>query len=131
MHNSNTGRVLAIDDDPGIRNVLKRIFETGGYDAEIVSSGQEALALLFSTDNDTDACPFGLILTDLGMPEMDGWSVATAIRSRWLDVPVVLVTGWGDDVDNKKSKECQINEVISKPFNLHNLLELISKYTTH
>jgi signal transduction histidine kinase/DNA-binding response OmpR family regulator len=79
--------ILEVDDDPGVRQLLRRTLEAEGYTVTEADNGQAALALLES------GLP-GVILLDLMMPELDGFGVVSALREReaWHGVPVVIIT---------------------------------------
>ena len=90
-------KVLVVDDDPEIRELHSRVVEQAGYMAVQAASGTEALSII-------DRAPPDLVLLDLAMPEMDGFQVLDALRSRSVtrDLPVVVVTGQkltDEDVD--------------------------------
>jgi CheY-like chemotaxis protein len=68
-------RVLVIDDDPSVREVVRYVFQDFGYEYETAADGPRGLARF-------DEGGWDLVLTDLGMPEMSGWAVVEAIRRR-------------------------------------------------
>src|SRR5262249_24059128 len=80
-------KVLVIDDDQLVREAIVGMLLSSGHDAEQGGSGREALALMESTK-------YNLVMTDLAMPEMDGWATASEIKRRWPGTPVVLATGY-------------------------------------
>jgi PAS domain S-box-containing protein len=102
-------RVLVIDDVLPLAETVCQILRTLGHDAHAVASGREGLHLLERSRVD-------LVFTDLGMPEMSGWEVAQAIKSRWQELPVVLVTGWGDAVEPEALDGTGVDLVLAKPF---------------
>ena len=79
--------ILVVDDDAGVRQLLRRTLEAEGYSVGEAENGRAALALLES------GLP-GVILLDLMMPEMDGFGVVSALRAReaWHGIPVVIIT---------------------------------------
>jgi FixJ family two-component response regulator len=58
------------------------------------------------------------------MPEMNGWELSSAIRQRNEEVPIAVITGWGEAVGSKEQKQAGVNWVISKPFNVDRIVEL-------
>jgi len=120
------GYILAIDDEPNIRNVLHRTLTMAGFIVESAGSGQEALMLLEQASLQRQP-PFDLVFSDLGMPGMSGWEVAQEVHRLWEQVPVVLVTGWGDQLDPKKMNEFYITQTIAKPFNIKELVNLAAR----
>ena len=87
-------RVLVIDDDPSIREVVGSLLASFGYDCQTAADGAGGLARF-------DEGGWDLVLTDLAMPKMNGWEVVEAIRQRSSTIPIVLITGlmtrrWSD-----------------------------------
>jgi CheY-like chemotaxis protein len=82
-------RVLIVDDEEDIRELLQGLLERSGFDAIAVESGEDALALLARMS------PPCSIVLDLGMADVSGWEVINVIRSRYraADFPVVVVSG--------------------------------------
>jgi signal transduction histidine kinase len=86
-------RVLIVDDDEEVRSLLADLVTSQGHHVLQAASGREVLALL------ERGAPIDLVLADLEMPGMTGWELARAIRSRWPQLAVGLVTGGGNQVD--------------------------------
>lgn len=88
-------RILVVDDEEGIREVLAMFLEGEGYEVLQAENGREGLEMALRT-------PFDLVLTDLMMPEMNGWRLVASLREQGNDVPVVVITGYmireGQDV---------------------------------
>ena len=80
-----------------------------GHDVLQAAGGREALGLL------ERGAKIDLVLTDLGMPGMTGWELARAIRSRWPQLAVGLVTGWGNQVDVPAADSDLIIGTVAKP----------------
>ncbi len=121
-----TGRILAIDDESNLRNVLKRSLSMAGFEVDVAAGGPEALEMLRKASQLTERQerPYDLIFSDLGMPEMSGWEVAQEVGKHWPKIFLVLVTGWGEQVDLQKMAEFNIIRTIAKPFNIHDLTNL-------
>jgi CheY-like chemotaxis protein len=91
-------RILVVDDDAAVRTVLRALLAREGYAVVDASHGEEAVDRLERGE------PFDLVLTDLVMPDVNGWEVLRAVRRLRPGLPVVLVTGWeptapeGDEV---------------------------------
>jgi CheY-like chemotaxis protein len=100
-------RVLVIDDDSGVREVVRYLLEDFGYDCETAADGPRGLARFQEGGWD-------LVVTDLGMPEMSGWEVVEAIRRRSLAMPIVLITGLIDPGVMRRAGE-QGLPVVPKP----------------
>ena len=78
-----------------------------------------------------DQSPEDCVLTDLGMPEMVGWEVARRIKARRPDLPVVLLTGWGEQVAGGAGAEdgSVVDRIVGKPVRLDELLTVIADLT--
>jgi PAS domain S-box-containing protein len=114
------GRILVIDDEASIAQLLEDALTGVGHTVEIAVSGREGVELATVSD-------FDLVMTDLGMPDMSGWEVASTIRRKRPDVPIVLVTGWGTTLSTEEVERCGISAVVHKPFEIQELLDTASK----
>ncbi len=124
-----SGRILAIDDELNLRNILLRALSVAGFEVEVADGGIQALEKLQNAANQPGQSekPYDLVFSDLGMPDLSGWEVAAELNRRWPQVPLVLVTGWGDHIDQHKLASHQITGTIAKPFNIHDLVTLAGK----
>jgi CheY-like chemotaxis protein len=87
-------RILVIDDNCGIREVLSLLLMERGHDVKVAGGGEEAMALLAAADG------FDLVITDIRMPSVDGNEVARHIRgSIRSDITIVAMTGFSDEVE--------------------------------
>lgn len=112
-HNS---RIMVVDDDEGIRRILSIALSRMGYEVRAASNGSEALSLFLKSS-------FDLVLTDLEMPGMDGWNLASRIKKRFPDIPVVLMTGHAKEDVLERMKGSSVDNVIFKPFRLEDILK--------
>lgn len=113
-------RILVIDDEEVIRDFLAEMFATVGYEADVAATGSQGISL-FETGR------YDLVFSDLGLPEMSGWDVARAIRARNAKVPIVLLSGWGIQVDDVRIQECGVDMVLSKPCQMDELLNAVNE----
>jgi PAS domain S-box-containing protein len=114
-------QILVIDDEPLVRNLLKRVLENAGHDVTEAGDGQEGVRC-FRENN------FDLVITDHGMPVMNGLDAAFRIKKLSPEIPVLLITGWQTETDATFQKPSGIDEFITKPFDLEKLVELVDKY---
>jgi CheY-like chemotaxis protein len=113
-------RIMVVDDDEGMRHVLSTALSGMGYEVLAASNGTEALNLFLKSS-------FGLVLTDFEMPGMDGLNLASRIKERFPDIPVVLITGHAkEDVMERMKGNC-VDDVIFKPFRLEDILKTAEK----
>lgn len=112
-------KVLIVDDEAQIVDLLSSMLSGADHSATGVSNGEEALELIKKDS-------FDLIITDLGMPLVNGWQIAEAARQKKPPVPVILLTGWGPDYDGKDLKARGVDAVLCKPFKFDTLLSTIT-----
>jgi CheY-like chemotaxis protein len=110
------GRILVVDDEADVREVLADLLLSHGHSVTLAGGGQEALACLARD-------PFDLVITDLGMPDVNGWDVARAVKSGRRGLPVLLLTGWADAVEAGVGR---VDAVIKKPFDMTKLAAAVS-----
>ncbi len=115
-------RILVVDDEPDIRWLTRRILEKVGYEVLEAGSGEEGLRILSSTSVD-------LVLLDVAMPGMNGWTVCRKIKedANLRHIPVVLFTVLGRFRDELRGRECGADAYIRKPFNKEELLQTVEK----
>ena len=101
-------RVLVVDDDPAIRNMLAEYLGQHGYEVALASSGAAMRAEL------ERAAP-AVVLLDIGLPGEDGLTLARYLRERH-DLGIIMVTGAGDVVDRVAGLEVGADDYIAKPF---------------
>ena len=104
-----TKRIIVIDDEFQITRVLKRSLGAHRYDVRTASDGGAGIDLFHDFDPD-------LVITDLSMPEMDGWETARLIRKAWPGLKIVLVTGYGPTTTPPPGEEDLVDAIIGKPF---------------
>ncbi len=114
-------KILIVDDEKAIRDVLSDTLSFLGYEVTVASSGHEGLSLFL---NDS----FGLVFTDMHMPGMDGWSLAHHIKDKSPDTPVVLITGSEKETVMKRFKGSFVDTVIFKPLSLEDIQKTVQGF---
>jgi signal transduction histidine kinase/CheY-like chemotaxis protein len=117
-HRPEGTRLLVVDDEENVRELLADILESEGYQVELAASGREAL------EKFGDGSGFDALFTDLGMQGMSGWELAHAVREIDAKIPVAVVTGWGEAVGSSERLAAQVDWVIAKPFDAAQILAI-------
>ncbi|WP_249744653.1 hybrid sensor histidine kinase/response regulator [Burkholderia pyrrocinia] len=107
-------RVLVAEDHPASRALLRDQLDALRYDATIVSNGIEAMRAFFEQ-------PYDVVLTDLGMPELDGFALANFLREQGARVPVIAMTAHATDEDRRRCEQVGVAEVVLKPLSIETL----------
>jgi CheY-like chemotaxis protein len=113
-------RILVVEDEEGVRNVLKDILTAAGHEVEIAYDGIQGIELFKKKE-------FDLVFTDLGMPVMSGWLVAEKVKSINKMIPVALITGWNVDLKESEMKTNNVDLIIKKPFAVNQVLRLVQE----
>jgi signal transduction histidine kinase/CheY-like chemotaxis protein len=117
VRRSNMVRILVVDDEEDVRNLLREILEDAGCEAVTAGHGYDGLRMF-------DEGTFDAVFTDLGMPGMSGWELARAIRQRNSKVPMAIITGWGEAVSATERENAQVEWVLSKPFAMAQIADI-------
>jgi len=119
--------VLCIDDEPLLRELLKEVLEFHKHRVETADGGEAGLNAFHNALVYRD--PFDLVITDLGMPDVNGRQVAEKIKSTSPGTPVIMLTGWGTMLDEKGESVANVDAVLSKPPRIAELIEAVTKVT--
>jgi signal transduction histidine kinase/CheY-like chemotaxis protein len=111
-------RILVVDDDPLILRVLKATLEADGHMVTTANGGQQGIET-FQLAEAGDR--FDIVMTDLGMPHVDGHGVASAVKAIRLSAPVILLTGWGQRLMQEGETPPYVDRVLGKPPKRHEL----------
>jgi signal transduction histidine kinase/CheY-like chemotaxis protein/HAMP domain-containing protein len=118
-------QILCIDDEPLLRELIKEILERDGHEVEVSDSGQSGLDE-FRIARERGR-PFDVVITDLGMPYLDGRQVARALKQESPATPVIMLTGWGAFMKEDGNTPEQVDSIISKPPRSRELREALSR----
>jgi PAS domain S-box-containing protein len=121
-------RILAIDDDPIILKSLREILEQDGHSVAIAGGGESGIGAFRAASASGE--PFEVVITDLGMPHVDGRAVAAEIKSRAPDVRVIMLTGWGHRLLADKDLPPHVDRVLGKPPSLAALRAALAEVTS-
>lgn len=117
---SETARVLVVDDESEVRQVMVRMLSNAGYRVSTASDGVEALATLEREAID-------LIVTDIGMPKADGMTVLRTVRDRNLELPVLLVTGAPTTESAIRAVRDRATEYLTKPLDPDTFMDAVQR----
>jgi signal transduction histidine kinase/ActR/RegA family two-component response regulator len=120
-------RVLCIDDEPLLREMLQQLLLNAGHTVEVADGGQPGLDLFRSAKERGEA--FDVIITDLGMPYVDGRQVANAVKAESPATPVIMLTGWGTMMKEDGDVPAQVDGVLSKPPKINELFDMLARVT--
>jgi two-component system KDP operon response regulator KdpE len=109
-----TGRILVIEDDPGIRKFLRIALDTQGFDLAEAASGREGIGKTATATPD-------LVVLDLGLPDMDGKEVIRSIRE-WSEVPILILSVRQAEEEKVAALDAGANDYVVKPFGIAELL---------
>src|SRR5437773_175915 len=111
-------RVLVVDDEADIRELVRELLGRAGYDVVEAPNGSEALRAFYSQQPD-------LVILDVQMPVLDGWETLTRIREV-SDVPVLMLTARAEELDKVRGLRVGADDYITKPFGRQELLARVS-----
>jgi signal transduction histidine kinase/CheY-like chemotaxis protein/HAMP domain-containing protein len=120
-------RILCIDDEPLLREMLQQLLQNAGHTVELADGGQAGLDLFRNARERGEA--FDVIITDLGMPYVDGRQVASAIKAESPATPVVMLTGWGTMMKEDGDLPAQVDGILSKPPKIIELFDMLARVT--
>ena len=115
-------RILLVDDEDGVREAIALLMRRLGHVVTCAASGRAALDVL-ATGLTVD-----LVITDLGMPDLDGWAFAHRVRKRWPDVRIGVITGWGEQAEGPRGRDA-VEFILGKPVDRRTLAAAIAAAT--
>jgi CheY-like chemotaxis protein len=117
-----------VDDDPILRKSLRETLEEDGHVVVVADGGQRGIETFRAAHKSGER--FAAVITDLGMPHVDGRTVAVAVKSTAPEVPVILLTGWGHRLLAENDRPPSVDRVLSKPPKLAALRLALAELTT-
>lgn len=111
-------RVLVVDDDPSIREMVSEFLEMEGYTVETAADGDEGLRAVEESNP-------SLVVLDMRMPVLDGWGFAQKLRERGINLPILVVTA--AQSPRRWAEEIGAAAYLAKPFDLIDLLTAIEQ----
>lgn len=114
MSDASRQRILVVEDDPAVRNLVTTALDLHGYDVERAETGE--LAVMEAASRNPD-----LIMLDLGLPDIDGVEVISKIRG-WSAVPIIVISARTEDSDKIGALDAGADDCLTKPFSVEELL---------
>ncbi|HEV8481222.1 MAG TPA: GAF domain-containing protein [Candidatus Eisenbacteria bacterium] len=111
-------KVLCVDDEPAVLDVLCELVEALGHDVVRARGGGEAIELARLRHPD-------VVLSDLGMPDVNGWEVAARVKRASPQTPVALVTGWGVQIEPEQARRQGVDLILPKPFTVDEINKVL------
>ena len=116
------GHILLVDDCPDTQKAIAFYLKSAGAIVEIAGNGKEALEMIDRPDQ--EANPYHLILTDMEMPEMDGYELSRTLRTRGCVLPIIALTAHATDEVQTRAKASGCDEFLTKPVRRKQLIEI-------
>ena len=116
--------ILFIDDDPLLITSMRAALEADGHTVTTAGGGQEGIHAFVHAQERHE--PFTVVITDLGMPHVDGRKVASAVKAASPSTPVILLTGWGQRLEAEGDVPADVDRLLSKPPKLRELREALA-----
>jgi CheY-like chemotaxis protein len=101
--------ILVVDDEPPLAALLSHMLALDGHAVAVEHSGVAALERL-------EAQAFDVLVSDMGMPGMDGWELTRQVRSRYPSTRIVIASGWGSQITPEEAHEHGVHAVVAKPY---------------
>jgi signal transduction histidine kinase len=121
-------RILVVDDDPVLTESLRCTLEEDGHRVTVADGGQAGLDAFHGARQ--ALAPFDIVITDLGMPYVDGRQVVAGVRAATPDTPIIMLTGWGQRLQADNEQTPHVDRLLSKPPRLKELRNALAELTS-
>lgn len=111
--------ILIVDDQKGVRRLLEELFKREGWNVRTAADGKEAIDFVDETIPD-------IILMDVKMPKMNGLEASQIILERFENIPIIMMTAYGEIDVVKKAMDAGVKKCITKPFDIMVLRDMVS-----
>ena len=119
--------ILCIDDDAQVRDFLNDCLTHFEHRVKVASGGKHGLEMFRAATLENQ--PYEVVITDLGMPDMDGQRVARIIKAESPQTPIIMMTGWGTFMEDKGETTLSVDAVVGKPPCMQELNNLVLRIT--
>jgi len=111
--------ILIVDDNVGIRSLLKEVLENNGYKVEVAPNGEEAIEKFHK-------CAPSIVLLDSRMPGMNGVKVAEILKTVSPELPIIMISSYSEQGDIKIAQEKGfVSYILTKPFDINEIIKLL------
>jgi two-component system phosphate regulon response regulator PhoB len=117
-----TYRLLLVEDEAIIRNMVALALEEEGYEVQAVADGRTALNLLQNMESQPASAPFDLVILDLMLPQVNGLDICRLLRYQNNHVPILIISAKGSETDRVLGLEVGADDYLSKPFSMRELV---------
>ncbi len=117
---AHAGRVLVVDDEPGMRDLLSRVLGDAGHAVSAVESGEEALVLLARER-------FDVLVVDKNLPGIDGLSVLKLVRASQPALRAIMITAYPSEESDQKARALGVVAYIVKPFGVLTMIDAVDQ----
>ena len=114
-------KILFVDDDPNIQKMIEIFLRKYNFNVTFVKSGRSALHKL-QEDN------YSLVISDIQMPEMDGLTLIEKIKIKYPEIPVVIISAYGQEQMTEKAMAKGASKILNKPFDSKILISTIQEF---
>ncbi len=116
-------KILIVDDEPDIIEILQFVLEAQGYECITATDGEEGLNLAREANPD-------LIILDVMMPKINGFKISRLLKydNKYKDIPILMITARSQEEDKQIGEETGADEYITKPFNVDFVVEKVKSY---
>ena len=116
---SSSFNILVVDDEPSFRKIMKRLLNVDGHRVTLAEDGVDGLRILENKE-------FDMVMTDINMPNMNGWEFLDKLDALYPDLPVAIITGYLEISGLTNSKiDISTRKMLRKPIKLKDIRELI------
>ena len=120
-------RILLVEDDSDMSRLIAAVLRRGGYDVVRVDSGADMLCAIEAATWGDDRERYDAILSDIQMPDISALEVLDALRARAIDMPIVLMTAYGNHQTSAEARALGALTVLDKPLDWDALLEVVGQ----
>ncbi|MDB6064664.1 MAG: hybrid sensor histidine kinase/response regulator [Pedosphaera sp.] len=120
-------QILCIDDEPLLRELVKEMLECDGHQVQVADSGQTGLDAFHRAAERGRA--FDVVITDLGMPYLDGRQVARTLKNESPKTPIIMLTGWGAFMKSDGDVPAHVDGILSKPPRMNEMRGMLTRLT--